>query len=80
MFFLLLPLKWLNRDLRTVLRSIYLLSNVLEHGSLRPAASYLEWIFRGVRTVLQRRYLLSIEFGRCLHKMTVQRSTYNSTV
>ena len=79
-FLLLIPLELLRRGLHTVLGSIYLLSNVLEHGSLQSVAFQFEWIFRGVRTVLQRRYLLSIEFGRCLHKTTVQRLTYNSSV
>ena len=75
-FLLLLLLEWLNTGLHTVLRSRYLLKNTLEHGSLRLAASEFEWMYRSVCTVLQRKYLLNIEFGWCLHKMTVQRLTY----
>ena len=47
----------------TIIRNIYLLSKLREREFFLPAAA---------RTVL----LLSIAFGRCLHKVVVQRFRY----
>ena len=51
---LLLLLEMFKTGLHTVLRSRYLLRNVVKHGSLRPATSQFEGMYRGVCTVLQR--------------------------
>ena len=69
---LLLPLTWLYRSLRTVLRNRYLLSKRREHGPFPPAAAHTLLHYYTTTTVL----LLSIGFGRSLHRVVVQRLRY----
>ena len=69
---LLLPLTWLYRSLRTVLRNRYLLSKRRDYGPFPPAAVRTLLHYYTTTTVL----LLSIGFGRSLHRVVVQGFRY----